>query len=57
MHFTELIDLVAERLGGAVLAASDEFFAPTERNFKSTLRMFHSSESANLRIWWASASF
>jgi allantoicase len=28
--FTELIDLAAERLGGAVLAANDEFFAPKE---------------------------
>ena len=28
--FTDLIDLAAERLGGAVLAANDEFFAPKE---------------------------
>ena len=28
--FTELPDLASERLGGAVLAASDEFFAPKE---------------------------
>ena len=28
MHFTELIDLVADRLGGEVLAPSDKFFAP-----------------------------
>lgn len=28
--FTDLPDLAAERLGGAVLAASDEFFAPKE---------------------------
>ncbi|HJU64562.1 MAG TPA: allantoicase, partial [Gemmatimonadaceae bacterium] len=29
-HFTELIDLASERLGGAVIAANDEFFAPKE---------------------------
>jgi allantoicase len=28
--FTELVDLAAARLGGAALAASDEFFAPKE---------------------------
>ena len=28
--FTDLIDLAAERLGGAVLWANDEFFAPKE---------------------------
>jgi allantoicase len=28
--FTDLIDLASERLGGAVLAANDEFFAPKE---------------------------
>ncbi len=28
--FTDLTDLAAERLGGAVLAANDEFFAPKE---------------------------
>ncbi|HEV2736828.1 MAG TPA: hypothetical protein VGV85_18455, partial [Longimicrobiaceae bacterium] len=28
--FTDLPDLASERLGGAVLAASDEFFAPME---------------------------
>src|SRR5687768_10553550 len=28
--FTELVDLAAERLGGATLIANDEFFAPKE---------------------------
>jgi allantoicase len=32
--FTELYDLVSERLGGAVLTASDEFFAPKENLVK-----------------------
>jgi allantoicase len=30
MDFTGLIDLAAERLGGTVLFANDEFFAPKE---------------------------
>ena len=30
MSFTDLIDLASERLGGAVLFANDEFFAPKE---------------------------
>ena len=34
--FTELPDLAAERLGGAVIAASDEFFAPKENLLKPT---------------------
>jgi allantoicase len=28
MDFTELVDLAAEKVGGAVLVANDEFFAP-----------------------------
>ena len=34
--FTDLIDLAAERLGGAVLLANDEFFAPKEALLRST---------------------
>jgi len=34
--FTDLPDLAAERLGGAVIAASDEFFAPKENLLKPT---------------------
>jgi allantoicase len=34
VEFTEYIDLAAERLGGRVLAASDEFFAPKENLLK-----------------------
>ena len=34
--FTTLIDLAAERLGGAVLAANDEFFAPKEGLIKAS---------------------
>ncbi len=32
--FTDLIDLASERLGGAVVAANDEFFAPKESLLK-----------------------
>ena len=35
MDFTESIDLAAERLGGRVLAANDEFFAPKENLLKA----------------------
>lgn len=35
MEFTELIDLASEKLGGAVLAANDDFFAPKENLLKS----------------------
>src|SRR5262249_3856505 len=34
--FTDLIDLAAEQLGGAVVAANDGFFAPKEAMLKST---------------------
>ncbi len=36
MDFTDLIDLAAERVGGAVLAANDEFFAPKESLLKAS---------------------
>ena len=35
-QFTEYIDLASERLGGAVLLANDEFFAPKENLLKPT---------------------
>src|SRR3954467_898058 len=34
--FTDLIDLASERLGGAVLAVNDEWFAPKEGLLKPT---------------------
>ena len=33
--FTDLVDLAAERLGGAVVAANDEFFAPKDNLLKA----------------------
>ena len=34
MDFTDLIDLASEKLGGAVLYANDDFFAPKENLLK-----------------------
>ncbi len=38
--FTEWIDLASERLGGAVLWATDEFFAPKENLLKASAPVF-----------------
>src|SRR5438876_11093900 len=35
MKFTDLIDLASEKLGGAVLYANDDFFAPKENLVKA----------------------
>ncbi len=40
MDFTSLIDLASERLGGSVLAANDEFFAPKENLLKTRAAIF-----------------
>jgi allantoicase len=40
MNFTELIDLASERLGGAVLLANDDFFAPKENLLKENAPIF-----------------
>ena len=51
MHFTELIDLAAERLGGAVLAASDEFFAPKENLLKAGRPAWREGEFTDRGKW------
>src|SRR5213595_1282290 len=51
MHFTELIDLAAERLGGAVLAANDEFFAPKENLLKSDRPVWREGEFTDRGKW------
>ena len=38
--FTELIDLAAERIGGAVVFANDDFFAPKENLLKASAPVF-----------------
>ena len=40
MEFTDLIDLASERLGGAVLVANDDFFAPKENLLKASAPVF-----------------
>ena len=39
-HFTDLVDLASERLGGAVLFANDDFFAPKENLLTSASPVF-----------------
>src|SRR5215472_874184 len=51
MHFTELIDLAAERLGGAVLSASDEFFAPKENLLKNERPVWREGEFTDRGKW------
>ena len=51
MDFTELIDLASERLGGAVLAANDEFFAPKENLLKPATPIFVEGKYTDLGKW------
>src|SRR4030095_1282562 len=51
MDFTELIDLAAERLGGAVLFANDEFFAPKENLLKAATPIFIEGKYTDLGKW------
>lgn len=51
MDFTELIDLSSEKLGGAVLYANDEFFAPKENLLKPTTPIFIEGKYTDLGKW------
>ena len=51
MDFTELIDLASERLGGAVLVANDEFFAPKENLLKPSTPVFIEGKYTDLGKW------
>lgn len=51
MDFTELIDLVSEKLGGAVLYANDEFFAPKENLLKPSAPIFIEGKYTDLGKW------
>ncbi len=42
--FTSLPDLAAERLGGAALAANDEFFAPKENLLRAAAAVWREGE-------------
>jgi allantoicase len=51
MDFTEYIDLAAERLGGRVLAANDEFFAPKENLLKATAPAWIEDKFTDVGKW------
>jgi allantoicase len=51
MDFTELIDLASERLGGSVLFANDEFFAPKENLLKQSAAVFLEGKYTDLGKW------
>jgi allantoicase len=58
MDFTELIDMAAERLGGSVLYANDEFFAPKENLLKAAAPVFIEGKYTERGKWmdgWESA--
>lgn len=49
--FTEFVDLASERLGGVVLAAKDEFFAPKENLLKSSKPVFLEDKYTDRGKW------
>src|SRR4029077_10309439 len=51
MDFTELVDLASERLGGAVLFANDDFFAPKENLLKSSTPVFIEGKYTDRGKW------
>src|SRR6185369_2009370 len=51
MDFTDLIDLASERLGGAVLVANDDFFAPKENLLKASEPIFIEGKYTDRGKW------
>lgn len=51
MDFTEHIDLAAERLGGRVLSANDEFFAPKENLLKAAAPVWMPDKYTEFGKW------
>jgi allantoicase len=51
MDFTELVDLASEKVGGAVLTANDEFFAPKENLLKPAAPIFIEGKYTDLGKW------
>jgi allantoicase len=49
--FTELVDLAQERLGGAVVYANDEFFAPKENLLKASKPVWREGEYTDRGKW------
>ncbi|MFN2453374.1 MAG: allantoicase [Pyrinomonadaceae bacterium] len=51
MDFTEVIDLAGENLGGTVLYANDDFFAPKENLLKACAPVFIEGKYTDLGKW------
>ena len=51
MDFTDLVDLTSERLGGAVLYANDDFFAPKENLLKPSPPVFIEGKYTDRGKW------
>ncbi|HKS09090.1 MAG TPA: allantoicase [Pyrinomonadaceae bacterium] len=51
MNFTELIDLASEKVGGAVLVANDDFFAPKENLLKASDPIFIEGKYTDRGKW------
>ena len=51
MDFTDLIDLASERVGGAVLIANDDFFAPKENLLKASAPIFIEGKYTDRGKW------
>ena len=49
--FVELVDLASERLGAAVVAANDEFFAPKENLIKAAPPAWREGEYTERGKW------
>ena len=49
--FTDLVNLAAERLGGAVLSANDEFFAPKEALLRTAAPVWKENEYTDRGKW------
>jgi len=50
-RFTDLVDLASERLGGAVLVANDEFFAPKESLLRPGAPVWREGEYTDRGKW------
>lgn len=51
MEFTDLVDLASEKLGGAVLFANDEFFAPKENLLKPSAAIWKEGKYTDRGKW------
>lgn len=51
MEFTELVDLASEKLGGAVLYANDDFFAPKENLLKPAAAVWKEGKYTDRGKW------